>query len=431
MQLENGMPGKDFDVYFDTPNRSVTIGRLEEIFADQRKRLKGAVLKIYVENFKFFNDTFGYQNGGLLLKEIALFLCGQPGSDVFRLGGVEFVIVLDGCNYAKTMEIAQTILDRFEDTWCINDLDCMCSVNMGIAFYPGIAENAEELLSHLDHAITEATQFGQNQLAVYDTGLAAKLYRKFGIAKNITKALLSGDIEIQYRPIFNTHTERFVRAEIYLRLFTVEFGIVNSAEFLPIAEDSGQICALNSYAIRRACELIRDLMAEGKDFESISVPISPVQFLQERFPHEVCQAIEEFGIPHKKLAFEITESILISSFSRVHLVMDELSEMGVEFVLNEFGTGFSGINNLLSLPVDVLKLERLFMWQLETNPMSGHVIEGLISIAKKLGLKLIAEGVETDNQVALLSKYGCDYQQGFYYSPTVGADELKELFAGV
>lgn len=409
----------------DSPNSALCAEELTKILAE--KKAHGAILKLYLENFKLFNDTFGRDYAEMFLRQVISFLRGIENTRVFRSAGVEFVLILEQQNFMRANDVAQIIREKFERAWRIGDMDYMCAVSLGLVFYPDFADTAEELLKSLDYAVSEASQKGQNALAVFDSGLQKKLYRRRKIAKLINEAVATEALEIRFRPTLRVEDGVFARAECYLQINSAEFGVIGAAEFIPIAEDSGQICAVNNYAIRRACEEIRRLLDDNVDFESIAVPVSPVQFLQEQFLQELKTILDIYRVPPKKLAFEITESVLINSLQQINIIMQELAEIGIEFILNEFGTGYSGVNNILDLPVDVLKLERLFVWQMETNPRSCYLIEGLIQIARNLGLKLIAEGVETENQVNLLKEYGCSYEQGFYYSPTVDAKGLHDI----
>ncbi len=400
---------------------------LDEVLS--QKKAKGAVLKLYLENFKLFNDTFAYDYGELFLQEVIAYLNGIENAQVFR-SGVEFIILLEGQSYSDALDTAHRIQERFENAWRIRGMDYMCAMAMGMVVYPDMTETSSGILKCLDCAVREAEQMDQNQIAVYDSRLQAKNYRRHAIAQLIKDSLSHPEqLELRYRPTYSVDDKKFTRAESYLTLHTEEFGLVGAKEFIPIAEDSGLICAVNNYAIRQVCRKIRELLDADIAFETLAVPVSPILLLQERFLDDVRDMMEEYNVPAEKLAFEMTESILISSLNKVNLVMEDLSQMGVEIVLNEFGTGYSGINNILALPVNVVKLERMFVLELETNPKSGYVIEGLIHMAKMLGLKLIAEGVETQKQVDMLAEYGCKYEQGFFYSATVASDELAGTFA--
>ena len=388
---------------------------------------KGHILKVYLENFKYFNDTFGYDNGERMLEDVAEYLAEVTGRTVYRFVGVEFVIILDGLGQAKSEDLAEEILARFSHMWQIGETECLCQAQIGMCPYPGIARSAEELNLFLDRAVSESTAQGPGQVTVYDSKLNERFIRNRMIALALTEAVANNQVNVRYRPTFCQEKGRFTRAEFYMRIFVEGIGNVGYEEFLPIAEDSGQVRVVEYFALRQVCEMISRLIDEGIEFESIALPISSVLFLQEDFVDTVQQMMEEYKIPEGKLALEIHESMLTAAYFYVNVAMQELSAMGVELILNDFGSGYSGVSSILELPVDVLKLERMFVWQLETNPRAADLIEGLVHIAIRLGLKIIAEGVETDHQVDQLNAFGCSYRQGFYYAPTVESDLLSKV----
>ena len=423
-----GITQEEQDTFLKTPQRLVCTKKLESLFEEQKRKSKGIVMKLYLENFKFFNDTFGYHYGGLLLREIAKYLCTIPGADVYRYTGVEFLLVLEGYTYAQMQSVAEEIVKRFERIWSIQETDCICTMNMGVVFYPEFAQNAAELMENLDHAIAHSAQMGQNQLVEFDSQLYAALQRRKGIARAITAAVAEDKMNIGYMPVFCLPEDRFVRAEVCIQILSEEYGMIGEAEFLPVAEQSGQIYALSSYAIHKVCELIRKLLDEGVEFEALSMHISPIQLLQERFIQELAQVLRKYHIPKGKLALAMDDNVTLTSFTSVNIALQQLSEMGIELMLSGFGIAYTGISSVLALPVDIVKLERLFIWQMETNERSASLIEGLCSIADSLGLKLIAEGVETKNQIEQLTSFGCNYHQGLYYSSMVEGSALQELF---
>lgn len=419
------------EITLTAPDRAACAEKLTGLLAGGEAK-NSAVFKLALVDFKNFNDIFGRHYGDLLLDQVSAYLAGFEGAEVLRSGGVEFVLILHGSGYARAGEVGEEICDRFNETWRIGDMDFVCAMSLGIVLPPLAAEKGEMLLEMLDSAEHEAYLSGQNTAVTYTEELRESLLRTKAIATRLKNALAvpdDPDLEVCYRPTVLYDAHRYTRAESYVRLFSDAYGLVGEATLIPIAEQSGLACALNLYAIRHTCALIRKLLEEGRSFETIAVPISAVQFLQPDFDRELAGLLEEYGIPAEKLALEITESTLINSFVQVNYMMQQVAEMGVELVLSDFGTGYSGINNVLDLPVSVLKLDRLFVLQLENDERCGSVIEGLISIAHKLGMKMIAEGVETDHQRELLAGWGCDYQQGFYYSATVHADELVGMLS--
>lgn len=398
---------------------------LSEVMGTPSER--GVVLKVYIENFKRLNQVFGYDYCENLLNQILDYLKDKTGKPVYHYIGVEYIIILDQYTQGQASDLADEIAEQFDHAWKVNGTDCLCSVQMGMCSYPGHAGNPDELLKCLDIAVLRAEEGGPNQAIMFDSTLQKQQFRRHTIALYLKTAIEKEEIEVRYRPTLNVETGKYSRAEFYMRIFIKGLGLIGASEVLPIAEDSGQIRSLEYFALDKVGQCIARLMEAGREFESIALPISPILFLQEDFLDEVKRVIDTYRIPRGKLAIEIKESALTTAYLNINIMLQELAGMGVELVLNEFGSGYSGVATILELPVNTLKLERLFVWQLETNPRSRYVIEGLIHIAKDLDLNIIAEGVETVNQVDILTGAGCNYQQGFYYSPTLEEDVLLKV----
>lgn len=388
---------------------------------------RGTVLKLYIENFKRLNQVFGYDYCENLLDQILTYLKVLTGKIVYHYIGVEFFIILDQYTQGQVLELAEEIAGKFDHAWKVNGTDCLCSVQMGICSYPGHAADPDQMLKCLDLAVLKAEDIGPNQAVVFDSTLQKQLKRRQTIALYLKTALEKEEVEVRYRPTFHTDSGTFTRAELYMRIFIKGLGLIGAGEFLPVAEDSGQIRAILYYALEKVAQCISELLEMGREFDSIALPVSPVLFLQEDFPDEVKRIMASYGIPKGKLALEFQESALTMAYLNINVMLQQLQEMGVELILNEFGSGYSGISTILELPVDSLKLERLFVWQLETNPKSRYIMEGLVRMAKDLNLNIIAEGVETENQVQILTAAGCNHQQGFYYSPTLEKDSLLHV----
>ena len=249
--------------------------------------------------------------------------------------------------------------------------------------------------------------------------LHTRFQRRQAITRYLSTAFANNEVEVRYRPTYDLGKGRFTRAEFYMRIFVKDIGMVGSSEFLPIAEDTGQIRTVEYYALDRVASMIHQLIEQGREFDSIAIMISPVLLLQGDFLDEVGRVIRTYDIPAGKLAIEIEEYAVSMAYVNIMVLMQELAELGVELILNNFGSGYSGLARILELPVDTLKFDRMFVWQLETDPQSAPVLEGLAQIARKIGKKLIAEGVETQNQTDILQQFGCYMQQGFYFAPTL------------
>lgn len=397
---------------------------LRELFDAQEE---GAVMKLYIENFKQFNELFGYSYCENLLDQILVYLKKETNCPIYRYIGVEFIIILKNRTTGQCKRMAEDIAEKFAGGWKVGEIGCISSVQIGVCGFPGYATNADGLLKCLDLAVTKASEKGANQVVVYDTALHNQFLRRQMIAQNLTTAVTNHEIEVRYRPTYCTGTGRFTRAEFYMRIFIKELGMIGASEFVPIAEDSGQIRAVEFYALEKVAAMVRRLEEAGKQFESIALPISPVLLLQEDFLSEMQRVMETYRIPKGKLAIEIDESAMSVAYLNINILMQELNEMGIELILNNFGSAYSAISQICDLPVQTLKLDRLFVWQLETTPQAEPVIEGLIQIATKLGKNIIAEGVETQKQLNALNHFGCQLQQGFYYSPTLEEDILVDI----
>lgn len=387
----------------------------------------GVVLKVYIENFKRLNQVFGHDYCDELLDQILTYLKEETDKPVYHYIGVEFIIILDKYTLGLATDLSEEIAGQFDRAWKVNGTDCICSVQLGLCSYPGHAITPEQMLKCLDLAILKGEEGGPNQVIVFDSALQKQLIRRQTIALYLKTAMEKEEVEIRFRPTLNIDTGTFTRAELYMRIFIKGLGLVGASEVLPVAEDSGQIRAIEYFALERVGQCISELMAMGREFDSIALPISSVLFLQEDFLDEIKRVITAFHIPKGKLALEVQESALTMAYLNINIMLQELSDLGVELILNEFGSGYSGISTILELPVNTLKLERLFVWQLETNPKSKYIIQGLVRMARELDLNIIAEGVETENQVQILTEAGCHYQQGFYYSPTLEKDTLLTI----
>lgn len=388
---------------------------------------QGVVMKVYIENFKRMNDLFGFEHCNELLITIMEYLEKKTGCSVFRNVGVEFVIIMRNAVIKDAKEIAEQIIERFHQSWNVEDKKYFCTVQLALCAYPGFPKSANELLKCLDLAVLQGTEQGSNQVVIYDNQLHQQYLRRQAIAKHLSTAIAENQVEINYRPIYSHRRNAFIRAELLMRIFIPGAGMVSSEEYLPIAEDTGQIRMVEYYALNQAAAAIARLLDEGKKFESIAVSISPALLQHGDFVEEVSQILEDYQIPPKKLALEIDEFTASTAYCDISILLQNLSWLGVELILNNFGSGSTGLSWVFELPVDTLKFNQSFVWQLENNIKSRPVNEGLVHIARRMKKKLIASGVDTQRQKDLLDHLGCDMQEGSYYTPVMPEQELKAL----
>ncbi len=405
---------------------SVCMNRLEAQFL---MGYEGVVLKLYIENFKRMNDLFGHDRCETLLDEILNYLEQKSGCAVYRYVGVEFIVIMKNRSMGEASRLADQLIERFNESWTIGELDCFCSVQIGLCSYPGYATNATDMMKCLDLAVNRAAELGSNQYIAYDMDLHKQFLRRQAIARYLGTALANNEVEVRYRPTYNTETGLFTRAEFYMRIFIQDLGMVGSVEFLPVAEDTGQIRQVEYYALDKAAAMVADLLKAGKEFESIAIPISPALLMQGDFVQQVSQVIDKYKLPKGKLAIEVDEYMVGADYANIAGRLQALSWLGVELILNNFGSGSSGLMKIFELPVDTLKFNRMFVWEIENTSKCEPVVEGLVRIALRMNKKLIAEGVETQKQKAFLDRCGCVMQQGFYYAPTMPEKQLPSLIA--
>jgi len=423
---------EDFNVRgrFDAPHIRECIESLTPLL-DERNKRKGAIAKLYLSDFKAFNDSFGYEFGGKLLNEITAFLESIDGIQVYHIRGVEYIIAIESHSKHFINSTMETILSRFEETWNIDNIYCICSVDAGIVFFPGDVDTPMAVLEKLSRAINRSANYGKNFLVVYNDELDKKYYRRYVIAQNIPKSIQNGEMEARFRPIYQVSAKRFTRVECSLRMYSEELGLVVESELIPVAEQSGQIYAISRFMISKACGVIASLIEQNKDFETVAVRLSPIQFQQEHFANKLADQINEYGIPANRLAIEIDETTAHSSFSHVTECIEILSDMGVEIILSDFGSSSLGLMDMTGMPLDVVKINKQLIWQIDNAPGGELMLDGLAYLAGRMGYKLIASGVETKTQASRLDACGCDYRLGLYYSRSLTAEELSSFIKPV
>jgi len=409
----------------ETAQIGACMDRISAMVREQGRK-KGAVVKLYLSNFRTYNDSFGYAFGGTLINEISTYLRSIEGVTTYHIRGVEFILVSELQVRRDITSILDSIMRRFDDTWQIGNIVCACSVHAGVVHLPGEAETASEVLELLGLAVNESALLGKNQLVEFNDDLKLKYLRRHQIALEIPRAIEADLIELHFRPTFQVSKERFTRVDSYAQMFCEGIGLVREPELVSIAENSGQINALKRYVLTRTCGLIAEMIAAGIDFETVAIKASPIQFLQERFVPDLAAVIKAAGIPAHCLAFEVEENMANSTFPRIYACMTELSEMGVELILSDFGSGSLGLYNILSMSINAVKIKKSLVWMIDNDPNGASFVDGLINLSKGFELKLVAEGVETQAQVDKLNEFGCDYQQGNYFSGFLTSKKLIE-----
>lgn len=423
----------DYDFLTELPNRRLFLDRLEqEIKRSNRTRMPLALLYLDLDHFKEINDTLGHAKGDILLVEAArrISQCVRETDTVARLGGDEFTVMVPEFGGRLHLErIAQDIVHSLAKPFDLGAADmCHISASIGITLYPDDAQDIENLLIQADQAMYAAKAEGRNRFGYFTKSMQIEVREKLALTNDLRQALARNELHVYYQPILELGSGRITKAEALLRWKHPTRSMVSPAIFIPLAEESGLIHEIGGWLFQQAIAQVADWHKLFGRVIQISVNKSPVQFDQpERFSW--ASQMKELGLPGNAITVEITEGLLIKDSFMVKQRLLEFRNSGIEVSIDDFGTGFSSLSYLKQFDIDYLKIDRSFVKELDTNPDDKALTEAIIVMAHKLGIKTIAEGVETEAQRDLLKSFGCDYAQGFLYSPAVPSEEFGQLIA--
>ncbi|MDR3418252.1 MAG: EAL domain-containing protein [Nevskia sp.] len=417
----------NFDMVTNLPNRRLFRDRLEqEIKKAQRHGLQVALLYIDLDHFKDINDTFGHDKGDLLLAEAArrISSCVRTSDTVARPGGDEFVVILPQFGGLATVErLARGILEALHAPFDLNGDHGYVSASIGITIYPDDARNLEGLLIHVDQAMYLAKSQGRDRFAYFTESMQREAEQKRALTNDLRQALARNELELYYQPIIDSASGRIVKAEALLRWKHPQRGMVSPAEFIPLAEGSWLIFDIGRWALEQAIAVAERFRRQGRAIE-ISVNMSALQLSD---PSHNGWLEELRGLPPNSLAIEITESTLLRDSITVKQRLLELRNLGIQVSIDDFGMGFSALSSLKKFHIDYLKIDRAFTSGLLEDESDRALTEAIIVMAHKLGIKTIAEGVETEAQREVLLRLGSDYLQGFLFSPGLPVAEFERM----
>ncbi len=420
----------NYDTLTGLPNRRLFLDRLEqETRKSKRSGLPLALLFIDLDRFKEINDTLGHAKGDMLLVEAAGRIrgCVRETDVVSRLGGDEFTIIL--AEYGEHLHIeriAQDIIHALSRRFELEGDSAYVSASIGITLYPDDAGNLEELIKHADQAMYSAKAQGRNRFSYFTPSLQIEAQEKLMLTNELRQALSRKELEVYYQAIVEMTDERVVKAEALLRWKHPKLGMVSPAAFIPLAEESGLILEIGEWVFDEVISSILNWQARFGRIIQVSVNNSPIQF-EKAARHSWMERLEKSGLPAKSINVEITEGLLIKDSASVKLQLVELRNRGIEVSIDDFGTGFSALSYLKEFDIDYLKIDKSFVSNLTEDRNDRALTEAIIQMAHQLGIKTIAEGVETEAQRDLLISAGCDLAQGFFYSLPVPAIEFEKL----
>jgi len=413
------------------PNRLLLLDRIKHgIETTAPNNLKTAVIFIDLDRFKNINDTLGHSVGDDLLIQVA-----QRGLSVLRetdtfcrQGGDEFVAVLPGLSCPQEAgRICDELLSTLCQPYLLAGHELTVSGSAGIAVYPEDGDNATELLRKADLAMYRAKEIGRNTFCYFSAEISTTSIGELLLENDLFGALERHELLLHYQAKVDTHTGELLGAEALMRWNHKKRGLISPQIFIPLAEESGLINSMGEWALRTVCAQLRSWIDEGLHVLPIAVNISAHQFVQQSLPQLLADILAEFNIPAQLIELELTESILMGNASRTADTLHQLNAMGIVVSIDDFGTGYSSLSYLHQFPVQALKIDRSFISQINENGEPIRLASAIIAMAHELGLKVIAEGVETEVQARYLSEHGCDISQGFLYSKPLPALDFAKL----
>ena len=420
----------NFDPLTGLPNRRLFRDRLtHEVANAQRRDCAFALLFIDLDRFKQVNDFFGHDAGDALLVQAARRIkqCVRDSDTVARLGGDEFTIILgDLRNIDHIEQLVQKLLDTLALPFSMGQEKAFLSGSVGIAVYPDDARSAEELIRKADQAMYAAKNAGKNQFSYFTREMDEKAHMRLRLLQELRQAVHAGEIQVYYQPVIDLATGRIIKAEALVRWENPLLGTVNPAHFIPIAEEAGIINAIGDYVFRTAADTAkRWSMTLGAPLQ-VSVNKSPLQF-RSKEQEKWLAYLRHLELSPSHIAIEITEGLLLDISEHVSSKLLEYKDAGIQVAIDDFGTGYSSMAYLQKFSIDYLKIDQSFVRDMASNPGNRSITESMIAMAHKLGLKVIAEGVETQEQMDILKAAGCDYGQGFLFSQALPAQEFEGL----
>ncbi len=415
------------------PNRPLFIDRMIVALAQaDRTNQSLAVLFLDLDRFKDINDSLGHAIGDTLLKAIAerVRRCVREGDTVARIGGDEFTLLIPKVESVEdAARVAQKVIEALKIPFIIADRELFVTTSIGMSLYPADGLDPDTLVRNADTAMYRAKEQGGDTYQLYAPAMNARALERLALENTLRRALLNNELVLHYQPLIDLRTKSVAGVEALIRWQHPEKGLLSPAHFISVAEVSGLIVPIGQWVLLTACRQMRAWQKRTGQKVSISVNLSARQFQQPDLVEKIQAALEETGIPPSSLELEITESNAMQNAENTIHLLRELKALGVSIAMDDFGTGYSSLNYLKRFPIDTLKLDKMFVQDIATDKSDAAIVSAVIAMAHSLELEVVAEGVETEEQLAFLQEQNCDRIQGYLFSAPLTADELEDYLA--
>jgi diguanylate cyclase (GGDEF)-like protein len=415
------------DALTGMPNRTLFADRLSSAIS---LGAPFALAVLDLDRFKVINDSLGHSAGDALLASVAQRLAAgmRPEDTVARAGGDEFLLLLLNVGSREEIEaLAVRWMDVLSESYRIQGTELHVSPSIGIARYPIDAEDGQELLARADEAMYHAKKSGRNMFRFFDGEVTSFSRANLVMEAELRRAVANNELHLHYQPRVEIATGAVRSVEALLRWQHPSRGWIMPGEFIAIAEDTGLILPIGEWVIREACRQARVWQQQGLPFLRVAVNVSPMQFRHPDFFDVVRKALEAHSLDASYLEIELTEATLMTNAEKSVAMLEQLSRIGIVVAIDDFGTGYSCMSYLQRFPIDELKIDRSFIRDLDFNPNDVSIVRAIISLAHELGLKVVAEGVETAEQLAVLHRMGCDQYQGFFHCAAVAPADVESM----
>ncbi len=422
-----------YDQLTSLPNRMLFADRLEQA-CREAIRSGGSVALMFVDldRFKQVNDSLGHSAGDQLLREMAQRLrdSARACDTIARLGGDEFAVLAEVEETTDAERIAARIMEAMRAPFLLAGQTLFVTASIGIALYPRDGDDAGELLAKADAAMFEKKRNGRNGFHHYMPGMRPNALDRLTLEADLRNAIDNGEFELHYQPQISLESGRPVGVEALVRWHHPVRGMISPAQFIEIAEESGLIVTLGEWVLREACRQLNAWREEGLAPLRLSVNVSAIQFRQENFCQTVEEIVRQTGVPAALVELELTESIVMHHGITVQETLERLKRIGVRLAIDDFGTGFSSLSYLRRFPIDRLKVDQSFVRGIERTPVNESIVRAIAALAQSLSLEIIAEGVETDAEAAIIRACHCDEAQGYHFQRPVPATALTAWLRG-